>query len=79
MVGLYKQTLSFRYQPATFPAIYFELLPGTYHEKQIHAHLQVPGLAEHRLPAFGRILGIAEEIVFGSWTVCCRCTGLVGE
>lgn len=40
MVGLCKQTLSFRYQPATFPAIYFELLPGTYHEKQIHAHLQ---------------------------------------
>lgn len=45
---------------------------------QTQAQLQGSGLAEHQLPAFVRILGIAEEWS-GSWTVCHHCMGLGGD
>ena len=68
------QILSFHYQPATFPGWYIPQKPN----------LCVPpgflGLqSTSSPPAFVRILGIAGEIVFGSWTVCCICMGSVGE
>ncbi|XP_074420436.1 uncharacterized protein LOC141733659 isoform X1 [Larus michahellis] len=70
-VDLYKQMPSFHYQPATFPAVCFESLAGMYHKKTKYLHTStVPGLAEHQFPVFVRILGVAEEIALGSWTVC---------
>lgn len=80
-VGLYKQTLSFHYQPATFPAIYFEFLAGTHHEKQICAHLHGSWACRAPAPRICQGMGncrrnsawLSDSVLKG------HRTGLVGE